>query len=191
MFSCPLCGYSPHIDRFYDSRHSEHRAVLMFERSSWGSRQVAQMGFDGRVAGWTVPRVRRRPLSCLYCPVQTPWGLITGGGGVREGEAVSLCHCGTGKDRGVFSSYQCEGTSGNSPLIHWLNQSRANMRASSRVKARHVWFHHTDSMVSSAKATASRADRSGNSWSSTQLPKQAVLLMPLVVQKVPELHLHV
>lgn len=81
-------------------------------------------------------------------------------------------------------------TNGNSALIHWLNQSGANMRASSRVKARDVWFHDTDDMVSSAKVTT-REDRRGSSWSTTQLPKQAWLLMSLLVHKVPELHLYV
>lgn len=131
-----MCRYGPHIDRFYDSQQSEHTAVLMSEWSSWGSRQAAQMGFDGRVAGWTLPRVRCRPLSHLYCPVQTTWGLITG----SEGEQGSLCPC-------SITRYHHGSTNGNYSLIHWFNQSWANMRASSRVKARDVWFLDTDDGV--------------------------------------------
>lgn len=126
-------------------QQSEHRAVLMSEWSSWGSSQAAQMGFDGRVARWTLPRVRSGPLSRLYCPVQTIWGLISGGG--EEGGSLCPCSVWSGVGEGGLTRYQHGSTSGNSALIHWLNQSRANMRASSRVQARDVWFHGTGDMV--------------------------------------------
>lgn len=60
LFWCELCGYGPHIDRFYDLSCID----------VWVE-QLRQQ------AGWTLPWVRRRSLSPLYCPVQTTWSLIT------------------------------------------------------------------------------------------------------------------
>lgn len=158
----------------------------MLKWSSWGSRQAAQMGFDGRVAGWALPRVTHRPLSSLYCLVQTLWRLITG-----SGEGVgSLCPFSISGGLGGMglSRYQLGGINENSALIHWLNQWQVNTISSPRVKARYVWFHETDDMVSSAKVMVNRTDGNGSSWSTTQPPKQALghrPLMLLMVHKIP------
>lgn len=171
---------------FYDSQQSEHRPVLMCEWSSWGSRQAAQMGFDGRVARWTLPWVRRRPLSRLYCPAQTTQGLITGseeeGGGHYVPEVLG----------GGVSLSTCHGsTNGNSALIHWSNQSQANMNASSGEKARDVWHRWRCHQLKWQQHAANRGDRSGSSWIATLLPQQARSLMLHMVHKFPELHLYV
>lgn len=130
LLLCFLRGDGAHIDSFYDSQWRIHRAVLMFERSSCGSRQVAQMGFDGRVPGLTLLWVRRGPLSHLYCPVQTPWGLTSDREDKTKGHFIIAVK--------EISKYQREDACGNSDLIHWLNQSGANMRLPSEYKKE--WF---------------------------------------------------
>lgn len=47
----------------------------------------------------------------------------------------------------------------------------------------------TQMTLSTATVTANREDRNGSSWSTTLLPKQAWLLMLLMVLKVPPFHL--
>lgn len=104
-----------------------------------------------------------QPLSGLYCLVQTTRGLITGGGG-------SLCPCSI-KGEGGLTRYQHEGTNGNSPLIHRLNQSQANMGASSRVKA--VSAQYADQIKWGAHSRGS----TWSIWSST-LPTSRSLMPP-------------
>ena len=74
------------------------------------------------------PPHRRDSLYLVFtASCKQPGGLSLAGGG-------SLCPCSI-KGEGGLTRYQHEGTNGNSPLIHWLNQSQANMSASSRVTA--------------------------------------------------------
>lgn len=160
LFWCVACGYVPCIDRFYDSRVNiepywclSGAAEAAGRRPRWAL--MAQLQVE-HSHGWGAG------LYLVFTAPRKQPGALSLAAGRKGGR--SLYPCSIRRGGGGLTRYQHGSTNGNSALIHWLNQSRANTRASSRVKARDVWSHDTDDTVSSAKVTAAHGQWRGSKW---------------------------